>query len=115
MNRTLDRITGYEAALDSIDLDLFRGAYRIHGVRVHQLGGRVPLPLLEAKTVLLSVHWEALLQGKFVGRVEAEEGSLNFVNGRSPEEQQLVVGPEWLHALKELSPLRINQFYRERL
>lgn len=110
VNRTLDRITGYEAALDSIDLDLFRGAYRIHGVRVHKLGGRVPLPLLEAKTVLLSVDWEALLQGKFVGRVEAEEGSLNFVNGRSPEEQQLVVGPEWLHALKELLPLRINHF-----
>lgn len=110
VNRTLDRITGYEAAIDSIDLDLFRGAYRIHGVRVHKLGGRVPLPLVEIQTVLLSIHWKALLQGKFVGCLEAENGSLNFVNGRSPKEQQLVVGPEWLHALKQLSPLRINHF-----
>lgn len=46
VNWNLDRIPGYEAAIDSIDLDLYRGAYLIHDIRVHKLGGRIPLPVI---------------------------------------------------------------------
>jgi hypothetical protein len=110
VNRSLDRIPGYEAAIDSIDLNLYRGAYLIHGIRVHKLGGRIPLPLIEIKHAFLSIHWRALLEGKFVGRIDIDGGSLNFVNGRGPEEQQLTVQREWLQVVKDLLPLRINHF-----
>ena len=46
VNRNLDRIPGYEAAIDSIDRDLDRGACLIHDIRVHKLGGRIPLPVI---------------------------------------------------------------------
>ena len=110
VNRTLERISGYDASIDSIDIDVFRGAYRISGLRVRKLGGKVPLPLLEVKTTRLSVHAAALLEGKFVGRIDLDGGSLNFVNGRTPEEQQLSVTREWLQAVKDLFPLRVNHF-----
>jgi hypothetical protein len=110
VNRTLARIPGYEAAVDGVDLDLYRGAYRINGIRIHKLGGRIPLPFVEIRTAFLSVHGRALLQGRFVGRVAIDGGSLNFVNGRSAEEQQLSVQKEWLEVIKDLVPLRINHF-----
>jgi hypothetical protein len=70
----------------------------------------VPLPLLEVRTTRLSVHGAALLEGKFVGRIDLDGRSLNFVNGRTPEEQQLSVTGEWLQAVKDLFPLRVNHF-----
>lgn len=110
VNRSLDRIPEYEAAIDSIDLDLYRGAYLIHGIRVHKRGGRIPLPLIEIKHAFLSLHWRALLEGKVVGRIDVDGGSLNFVNGRTPQERQLTVQREWLQVVKDLLPLRINHF-----
>jgi hypothetical protein len=91
-------------------MDLYRGSYLISGIRVHKLGGRVPLPLLEVKTARLSVHGASLLQGKFVGRISLDGGSLNFVNGRTPEERQLSITHEWLQAVKDLFPLRVSHF-----
>jgi hypothetical protein len=110
VNRTLDRIPGYDASIERVELSLIRGAYVIRGARLDKIGGRVPLPLFSARVTYLSVEWEALMEGKLVGKIELEDGSLNFVNGRTQEDKQLSVNTEWLEVIKGLFPLRFNRF-----
>src|SRR5438270_428813 len=42
--RTLNRIPGYHAALDTIHVHLWRGAYSIDGLKLEKTGGKVPVP-----------------------------------------------------------------------
>lgn len=79
VNRTLDRIPGYDASIESVHLSLIAGAYVIEGARLDKIGGKVPLPLFSARRAYLSVQWEALMEGKLVGQIELEEGNLIFV------------------------------------
>lgn len=110
VNRALARLPEYEASIERVRLALFRGAYVIHGVKISKRSGKVSLPLFEAATMYVSVDWRALLEGKFVGRIDVDHGSVNFVNGRTPDEEQLSVKKEWLEIVKDLFPLRLNYF-----
>lgn len=110
VNRTLNRLPEYNGSIQGAHLALFRGAYALDGIRIKKRGGKVDLPLFEAATMNLSIDWKGLLEGKFVGQIEVDKGSLNFVNGRTPEEEQLSVRKEWLEVVKNLFPLRLNHF-----
>ena len=110
VNRTLNRIPDFRGHIGAVDLHLIRGAYSIRDVKLERDNGRVPVPLFSAPLVDLSIEWGALLHGKVVGRIYLEHPVLNFVNARSKSSSQLSVNDEWLSAVKDLFPLRINRF-----
>src|SRR5688572_70920 len=63
VNRTLDGMEGYDGRIEDVDLGLWRGAYRIEGIRLVKTDGRVPVPFFSAREVDLSLQWSALLDG----------------------------------------------------
>ena len=52
LNRRLDTIGQYHGQLDSVDLQLWRGAYTIHALNIVKRGGDVPVPLLDGGHLL---------------------------------------------------------------
>jgi hypothetical protein len=108
VNRTLDRSELYRGRIGDIDVALLRGAYSIRDVRVNKMTGAVPVPLFAAKRVEFAMQWDALLNGKLVGRVRMDEPELNFVDAPTPGESQTGAGGPWLQIIRDLFPFRIN-------
>jgi hypothetical protein len=109
VNGVLERIDGYSGSVRDVDLSLLRGAYCIEGLEIRKDGAKVPVPLLTADTIDLSVEWLALFRGSLVGEVEIDEPKLNFVAGPSPAQTQTGEGVDWAKQLEELFPFTLDR------
>lgn len=110
VNRKLSEIEGYKAHVDAVTLHLWRGAYEIHHLKIDKVEGHVPVPFFEAPLVDLSVEWEALFNGAFVGQIDIYKPQLNFVNAASKANSQVGVDKPWTEKVRQLFPLKINRF-----
>ena len=108
VNRTLDRNLMYEGRIGDVTLNLWRGAYSISDIRLIKRTGDVPTPLLHAKTLELSIQWNAILHGKIVGQVVMEQPELNFVDSSADSESQTGAGGGWLATITALFPFKLN-------
>jgi uncharacterized protein DUF748 len=108
VNRTLDRNLLYDGRIGDVDVHLWRGAYSIHDVRLNKTTGNVPVPLFAAKTVDLSIQWDALRHGKLVGRMFLDQPELNFVDDDNPSNKQTGAGGPWLEMIRDLFPFQVN-------
>ena len=50
----------HEAYPWDVDLALWRGAYRINGLQIVKVDGKVPVPFVKAPVIDLSVSWHSL-------------------------------------------------------
>jgi len=112
LNRLLERNPKYEGTVGDVGVALYRGAYKIHDVEIHKRGGRVPVPFAQTPLVDVSVDWGALLHGKFVGEVVADQLQLNFVAGPTEADQQSGAAGknEWRRLVEGLFPAQLNRF-----
>jgi Domain of Unknown Function (DUF748) len=110
VNKKLSEIEGYRGHVQAVELNLFRGAYKIRNVNITKTSGDVPVPFFSAAVVDLSVEWKALFEGSFVGEIDFYHPKLNFVKGESQADTQVGVDKPWAQKIKELFPLRINRF-----
>lgn len=112
VNRTLRDLPGYSGSITDVDINLYRGAYRIDSLVIDKVDSTNSVPFLGVRTIDLSVEWSALLNGALVGEVVLIEPVLNFVaDDQDPEYGQDV---DWTEPIKELLPIRINRFAIER-
>ena len=109
VNRTLDQSQIYQGRIGDIDLSLWRGAYSIEDVRLVKITGNVPVPLFASSRVEFAVQWDALLEGKVVGRMLMERPELNFVAAEDEAHSQSGAGGPWLEIIQDLFPFRINR------
>jgi hypothetical protein len=110
VNRKLSEIPDYRGHVAEIDINLWRGAYKIRKVDIVKTTGDVPVPFFSSPLVDLSVEWKALFDGALVGEIYFEQPQLNFVNGPSDEDSQVGIDKPWAQKIKELFPLKINRF-----
>ena len=111
VNKVLDDIPGYVGHVDDIDLRLWRGAYRIHGLTLDKANADHPEPLLDFPTSEISIEWKSLLKGQIVSEIELHQPRINYV---LEDQQKEPAGedPEvhhWTEALKDLVPIAINR------
>ena len=114
LNRHLAEMGPYRGQLADVDLHLWRGAYNIHELNIVKRDGEVPVPLLHAPLIDLSISWNALLHGRLVGEVMFHRPQLNFVDGRGEGadgggDGQVGKGVDWRQQLEALFPLQLNQ------
>jgi hypothetical protein len=108
VNRTLDRNLLYSGKIGPVAIHILRGAYSIQDIRISKTTGNVPVPFFSAKRVHFAVQWDALVHGKIVGLILAEEPEINFVDAPSEGETQNGAGGPWLQIIRDLFPFRIN-------
>lgn len=111
LNDRLADMGDYRGRIADVDLAWWRGAYRINGLRIVKVDGDVPVPLLDAPTIDLSVSWHALWYDHgVVARVIFEAPELNFVDGgERPEDSQTGAGVDWRAQLEKLLPITLDE------
>lgn len=110
LNGKLDRMGDYHGQIADVDLALWRGAYRINGLRIVKVNGKVPVPLLDAPVIDLAVSWHSLwYDHAVVARVLFLRPELNFVDGGSHQASQTGAGTDWRAQLEKLLPITLNE------
>src|SRR5690606_39605074 len=60
VNKELDNIPEYKGSIEDVDINLWRGAYQIQGVKLLKTTGKIPVPFFSADEIDLSVEWGAI-------------------------------------------------------
>lgn len=108
INRRLNEIPSYSGHVDSVHLGLWRGAYRMAGLKITKSNGRVPEPFIAADSIDFSIYWRDLLRGRFVSQIYIKNIELNFHRGTSDEESQLNADRRWQGVVHDLFPIDIT-------
>ena len=108
VNHQLDKAPDYDGRIGHVDVQLWRGAYRINKVEIFKTKGEVAEPLFSAPVVDLSIEWKELFHGSVVGKVRMRNAKLNFVAGPTEEQTQTGKGVRWDKLLESLFPFRLN-------
>lgn len=108
LNGKLDHMGQYHGHLEDVDLHLWRGAYSINELNIVKRAGDVPVPLLKAPRIDLSVSWKALFHGAVVATADFDNPELNIV-GRGHDLSQSGGGVNWREQLEGLLPIRLDE------
>ena len=109
VNQVLDNINGYEGSVEAIDIDLYRGAYRIYKLKLLKKDGNIPTPFIYIETADLSIQWKALFHGRVVSNIELYKPVINFAVSKSGTTEQTGEGIDWTQPIKALAPIDINR------
>ena len=110
LNDKLADMGEYRGQIADVDLAWWRGAYKINGLEIVKTSGKVPVPLLNAPLIDLSVSWHSLwYDHAVVGEVEFLRPELNFVDGGSQQASQTGRGTNWRQQLEKLLPITLNE------
>ncbi len=111
LNDRLASMGEYHGQIADVDLAWWRGAYRINGLSIVKVGGKVPVPFLEAPGIDLAVSWHSLwYDHAVVAKVVFEAPELNFVDGGADkEESQTGAGTDWRDQLDKLLPITLDE------
>jgi uncharacterized protein YhdP len=108
VNDTLQAMEGYDGSVDDIDMKLWRGAYRIDGIRIVKTGADQPVPFFSSDYVDFSIEWRSLARGSLVGEGVFVRPDLNLIQAKNEEESQLGGEVNWAERIGELFPFRFN-------
>lgn len=107
-NKTLHSLQAYDGSVQDIDIALWRGAYRIDGIRIEKRGMHGSTPFFQSDRIDLSVEWRSLARGSLVAEIVFIEPNVNLIQGKSKQESQTGEGENWQARLEQLFPFRFN-------
>ncbi len=111
-NKTLANMPGYRGHIEDIDISLYRGAYKIDSIYLHQydsLSGK-ETPFFTASLIDLSVEWKALFHGSIVGELEFEKPVIRFTKDKVEPKDVAKDSTDFRKLLKDFMPLKVNRF-----
>ncbi|MDH4559254.1 DUF748 domain-containing protein [Pseudomonas sp. BN417] len=111
LNDRLANLGEYHGHVADVDPAWWRGAYRVNDLSIVKVGGKVPVPFVEAPGIELAVSWHALwYHHAVVARAIFEAPEVNFVDGGANEEEsQTGAGTDWREQLDKLLPLTLDE------
>ncbi|MCW3076750.1 MAG: hypothetical protein JWO32_1359, partial [Bacteroidetes bacterium] len=111
-NKTLAKMHGYYGHIKDIDLDIYRGAYKIKKMYLHKKDSatNIETEFFDTQLIDLSVQWGALLKGRIVGEIELDEPTLRFIKDKTEPKQIQKDTNDFKHVLDKFMPLQINRF-----
>ncbi|WP_122314647.1 DUF748 domain-containing protein [Pseudomonas cichorii] len=111
LNDKLADMGDYRGQITDVDIALWRGAYKINGLNIVKVDGKVPVPFVKVPIIDLAVSWPALWNNHaVVARMVVIEPELNFVDG-GPDKQasQTGQGTDWRTQLNKLLPITLDE------
>jgi len=111
LNDKLADMGDYRGQITDVDLALWRGAYKINGLKIVKVDGKVPVPFVDAPLIDLSVSWHSLwYDHAVVAQVQFLNPEINFVDG-GPNKQnsQTGQGTDWREQLGKLLPITLDE------
>jgi hypothetical protein len=108
VNRRLMALESYDGHVQDLDLALWRGAYRLDGIRIVKTGSRQRVPFFEGERIDFSVEWSSLLRGSLVAECVMFQPNVNLVRSESRDQSQLGTEVNWANQLEKMFPFRFN-------
>src|SRR5471030_698310 len=111
LNDKLADMGDYRGQITDVDLALWRGAYKINGLKIVKVDGKVPVPFVNAPLIDLSVSSHSLwYDHAVVAQVQFDRPELNFVDGvTNKQNSQTGRGTDWRAQLSKLLPITLNE------
>jgi hypothetical protein len=111
-NRYLANMKGYYGHIETIDLALIRGAYRIDSICLNKVDDQShkQTQFFSASVVDLSLEWKALFHGDFVGKLVFENPELRFTKDKVEPKTLRKDSARFKKMRKDFMPLTINRF-----
>ncbi|MBX8497750.1 DUF748 domain-containing protein [Pseudomonas cichorii] len=111
LNDKLADMGDYRGQITDVDIALWRGAYRINGLNIVKVDGKVPVPFVKVPVIDLAVSWHALWYNHaVVARMVFIEPELNFVDGGNDKQaSQTGQGTDWRTQLNKLLPITLDE------
>lgn len=111
LNEKLADMGDYHGQVTDVDLALWRGAYRINGLNIVKVAGKVPVPFINVPVIDLAVSWHSLwYDHAVVAQVAFIKPELNFVDGGANKQaSQTGQGTDWRAQLNKLLPITLNE------
>ena len=111
LNERLADMGDYRGQVVDVDLALWRGAYKINGLRIVKVNGKVPVPFVNAPLIDLSVSWHSLWYDRaVVAQVHFFDPEINFVDGgANKKNSQTGEGTDWRAQLGKLLPITLDE------
>lgn len=110
INHRLKDIPGYRGQIDSVTINLWRGAYAINGISIFKLNGHEAKPFFVARYIDFSLAWDDLFHGKVVSKIYIDHPELTLVQGPTPETTQKDADKRWQSVIEDLFPIDIQHF-----
>lgn len=108
LNQRMDRMGDYHGHVAAVDINLWRGAYSLDDLRITKVSGKVPVPLLNTRSMDIALSWDALLHGAIRATVDFYHPVLNFVDSNSKKSSQAGRDVDWRKQLGNLIPIRLD-------
>jgi hypothetical protein len=108
VNRGLMALESYDGRVEDVDVAVWRGAYRLEGLRIVKTGSRQPAAFFYGPRIDLSVEWRSLLHGRLVARCVMWSPTVNLVRAQVEAQSQLGTEVNWADALEKTFPFRFN-------
>ena len=111
LNEKLANMGDYRGQIVDVDLAWWRGAYKINGLEIVKVDGKVPVPFVKAPMIDLSVSWHSLwYDHAVVAEVLFVNPEVNFVDGgANKQNSQTGEGTDWREQLGKLLPVTLNE------
>ena len=111
LNDKLADMGDYRGEITDVDLALWRGAYKINGLKIVKVDGKVPVPFVDAPTIDLAVSWHSLwYDHAVVAQVQFINPEVNFVDGgANKQNSQTGQGTDWREQLGKLLPITLDE------
>jgi hypothetical protein len=109
VNHELNKAHDYTGKIGVVNVQLWRGGYRIHQIEILKRNGGGSVPFFSAQEVDLLIEWRELFHGSVVGQVVLHQPRINFVTGPTEEQKQTGKGEGWDKMLRSLFPFKLNR------
>ena len=84
VNHSLNRSREYAGRIGHLDIQLWRGRYRIHSIEIFKRNGEVKVPFFAASRLDLAIEWSELFHGSLVGQVIMYRTAVEFLSAAPP-------------------------------
>jgi hypothetical protein len=109
VNRKLNEAHDYGGRIHNVDLQIWRGQYRIYGIEIFKRSGTTNVPFFSSPRVDLSIEWKEVIHRSLVGQVIMHRPRLNFISGPPAEETLSSKDESWDKILESLFPFDLNR------
>jgi hypothetical protein len=108
VNGRLHAMDAYDGHVSDVDIGLWRGAYRVDGIKIEKRGAKQPTPFFAGDRIDFSVEWHSLLHGSLVSEAQFYKPVLNLVEDTNRKQAQLGGEEDWHAKLQEMFPFKFN-------
>ncbi len=110
LNKKGASLPDYHLTIDWVQINPWNCSLDLINLTLLKKSNQIPVPFFVCPKVKVAMQWQEILHWTLRSRISLFQPTVNFVQGPTEETSQTALEPEWVSAVKQLVPLRINQF-----